>query len=229
MKNTQPHHQRQQEPSAITVPNTSKRSQNLKQQKQQQSSTRKAHHHTGSTQPQHQTNGTDFRYTVEFSKNGHTPAAAFRPPWGQPCKHYRVRLAESTCPAPSPTATGRAGAQWRTPRGGPPWDRRPPARRTVAARLAEQYGEPTGVSNRLPVATFRQPSGRRRAPAAMVVFAAHRPRGRHADDQLSRRGPPAVTDLRRPTGRRRCRCPRGVRPSGSVTPGTRPRSGPAEG
>ena len=64
---------------------------NLKQQKiQHQSSTRTTHHHKGSKQPQHQTNGTDFRYAVEFSKNGHTPAAAFRPPWGQPCKHYRL-------------------------------------------------------------------------------------------------------------------------------------------
>ncbi len=122
---------------------------NLKQQKQHQSSTRQAHHHKGSTQPQHQTNGTDFRYTVEFSKNGHTPAAAFRPPWGQPCKHYRVRSAVSNCPAPSPLSAGGAGAQSNTPRGGPAGDRRSPARRTVAARLGEQYVPRTGVSNGL--------------------------------------------------------------------------------
>jgi hypothetical protein len=108
--------------------------------KNNQSSTKKAHHHTGSKQPQHQTNGTDFRYAVEFSKNGHTPAAAFRPPWGQPCKHYPVRFAVSTaCPGSPyrcPDGHAVAHSSRRTC-----WGLSlPRPDGTVAARLGEGYG-----------------------------------------------------------------------------------------
>ena len=56
----------------------------------------------------HKTIGADFRYAVEFSKNGRTPAPVSQPAWGQPCKHYPVRFAVSNCPARSAlfTATG---------------------------------------------------------------------------------------------------------------------------
>ena len=88
----------------------------------------------------HKTIGADFRYAVEFSKNGRTPAPVSQPAWGQPCKHYPVRFAVSNCPARSAlfTATGaqltdpcgcglrgvslpgplkdRSGATWRTVR-----------------------------------------------------------------------------------------------------------------
>src|SRR6478736_4364785 len=37
--------------------------------------------------------GTDFRYTVEFSKNGRTPSEVSRPPPGQPDLHYRLTSA----------------------------------------------------------------------------------------------------------------------------------------
>ncbi len=50
---------------------------------------------------QHQTHGTDFRYAVEFSKNGRAPSPVSQPAWGQPCKHYPVRSAVSNCPARS--------------------------------------------------------------------------------------------------------------------------------
>src|SRR6476469_5817047 len=45
--------------------------------------------------------GTDFRYAVEFSKYGRTPAPVSQPAWGQPWKHYPVRFAVSNCPARS--------------------------------------------------------------------------------------------------------------------------------
>ena len=84
--------------------------------------------------------GADFRYAVEFSKYGRTPAPVSQPAWGQPWKHYPVRFAVSNCPARSAlfTATGaqltdpcgcglrgvslpgplkdRSGATWRTVR-----------------------------------------------------------------------------------------------------------------
>jgi len=34
--------------------------------------------------------GADFRYAVEFSKYGRTPASVSRPAWGQPDLHYRL-------------------------------------------------------------------------------------------------------------------------------------------
>ena len=46
--------------------------------------------------------GTDFRYAVEFSKYGRTPATTSRPFWGQPWKHYAVRFAVSTARPSSP-------------------------------------------------------------------------------------------------------------------------------
>ena len=59
-------------------------------------------HHKGSSKPQRQTIGTDFRYAVEFSKYGRTPATTSRPSWGQPWKHYAVRFAVSTARPSSP-------------------------------------------------------------------------------------------------------------------------------
>src|SRR6478609_10309151 len=37
--------------------------------------------------------GTDFRYAVEFSKYGRTPATTARPSWGQPDRLYRLTSA----------------------------------------------------------------------------------------------------------------------------------------
>src|SRR5664279_772046 len=82
---------------------------NMKQTTTTLPDTRTTHHHTPNQQghrqqttPAPEENGTDFRYAVEFSKNGHTPTAAFRPPWGQPAKRYSVRFAVSNLPVPLP-------------------------------------------------------------------------------------------------------------------------------
>ena len=60
--------------------------------------------------------GTDFRYAVEFSKNGRTPSPVSRPAWGQPWKHYPVRFAVSNCPARS-ALLAATGAQLTDPCG----------------------------------------------------------------------------------------------------------------
>ena len=57
--------------------------------------------HRQQATPAPEQNGTDFRYAVEFSKYGRTPATTARPSWGQPWKHYPARFAVSNCPTRS--------------------------------------------------------------------------------------------------------------------------------
>ena len=107
--------------------------------------------------------GADFRYAVEFSKNGHTPAPVSRPAWGQPCKHYPARFAVSTArpdplcspsPArrqPNPCGSGLRGVSLPGPSG------------TVAARLGEQYGHGSGNVKPAALTGFSAPLPRQAA------------------------------------------------------------------
>jgi hypothetical protein len=74
----------------------------------------------------HKTIGADFRYAVEFSKNGRTPLEVSRPPPGQPDLRYRLA---STIPnrlrLPIPTpwqgASSANSGQRSSIIGGVPW------------------------------------------------------------------------------------------------------------
>jgi len=88
--------------------------------------------HGQQTTPAPELNGTDFRYAVEFSKYGRTPATTARPSWGQPWKHYPARFAVSNLPDPIPSAAPSPAHQQSTPCGvdlrgivapRPQWDR----------------------------------------------------------------------------------------------------------
>jgi len=98
-------------------------------------------------------NGTNFRHTVEFSKNGHTPSPASQPAPGQPSLHYSARPAESNRPArpetQDPTAAlSRYVLTWACPAGPPHSGLRSPCKRNTSP--APNPGQIRGVSGMNP-------------------------------------------------------------------------------
>src|SRR5664279_5435376 len=67
---------------------------------------------------QHQANGTDYRYTVEFSKNGHAPIPALRTAWGATFINLLGPVRSVKLPVPQclPAIAGGADAPRRCPR-----------------------------------------------------------------------------------------------------------------
>jgi hypothetical protein len=109
--------------------------------------------------PAPEQNGTDFRYAVEFSKYGRTPATTARPSWGQPWKHYPARFAVSNCPTRSARLAvigtpGTNSLRSESLRG----ESLPGPIGTVAARLDEQYGQRIGDVKPVPVVHRHFPS-----------------------------------------------------------------------